>query len=409
MKISLVPFSSLSIQFWFFLVISPMISSPILAEETATAVVERVTAIRESEDKQEIISDDFERVAAIYIANRAGPAFDDKVMFVEDLIVSQVADLGFVTLSREAVGDSLSGYGGGDAGATTELDKRLSDNTSALALARNLGASHIISVSIGSYARNKKQFRDTDGSYGGVATDIMQYVLRVPYKILDATRGGSLTSDTIKVSKTIRQSEGLIIEEGDLLNELFDEASQQIALSLDKRIKMGRVKESGQLADLVSLTVYCGMTDLSIPEVNKQDDGTYKIVANAYKLEPMSVTVEVDGMVVGTAPGTFPVRPGVAKIRLSREGFKEWARTINIYDKQILRVSLQMDESGYARWRENITFLQNLKDDAIITEADAELIRGKAKMFEQSGYRIDYRIDADKAPNIEINEKSLIR
>jgi len=380
-----------------------------IAEETVTTVVERVTTTREREEKKEVIADDFERVAAIFIANRAGVDFDDGVMYLEDLIVSQVADLGFVTLSREAVIDSLSGYGGGSSDPATELDQRLLDNTSALALARNLGASHIISVSIGSFARNKKQFRDTEGSYGGVSTDIMQYVLRVPYKILDATRGGSQTADTIKVSKTIRQTEGLVIDQGDLLRELFDEASQLIAVSLEKRIKEGRVKESAQLADRVELTVHCGMTDLSIPDVKKQDDGTYMIIANAYKLEPMSVTVEVDGMVVGTAPGTFPVRPGVAKIRLSREGFKEWARTINIYDGQVLSVSLQMDESGYARWRQNITFLQGLKQGAIITEAEAELIRGKAKEFEQSGYRRDYRVDADKFPDIEINEKSLIR
>lgn len=383
--------------------------SSAMAQETVTTVVERVTTIREREEQKEIIPDDFERVAAIFVANRAGASFEDKVMLVEDLVVSQVADMGFSTISREAVIDSLSGYGGGSSNPTTEIDKRLLDNTSALALARNLGASHIISVSIGSFGKNQKQFRDTDGSYGGVSTNVSQYVLRIPYKILDATRGGSLTSDTIKVSKTIRQTDGLTIESGDLLNELLDEASQQIALSLDKRIKMGRVKESGQLADLVELTVHCGMTDLSIPDMKKQDDGTYMIVANAYKLKPMRVTVEIDGMVVGSAPGTFPVRPGVAKIRLSREGFKEWARTINIYDGQVLDVPLQMDASGYKRWRENISFLQNLKHGAIITEAEAELIRGKAKMFEQSGMRIDYKIDADEAPDVEIHEKSLIR
>lgn len=380
-----------------------------LAEETVTTVVERITTTREKQEKKEIVPDEFEQVAAIFVANRAGKAFNDEVMLVEDLIVSQVSDLGFVTLSREVVMDALSGYGGGKSDVATELDKRLLENTSALALARNLGASHIISVSIGSFARNKKQFRDTDGSYGGISTDVSQYVLRVPYKILDATRGGSLTADTIKVSKTIRQTDGLVIEEGDLLNDLLDEASQQIASSLEKRIKQGRIKDSAQLAERVDLTVHCGMTDLSIPDVKKQEDGSYQIVANAYKLEPMSVTVEIDGMVVGTAPGTFPVRPGISKIRLSREGFKEWARTINVYDGQVLNVSLQMDEAGYDRWRENISFLQNQKDGAVITEAQAELIRGKAKEFEQSGMRIDYRIDADKAPDVEIHEKSLIR
>ena len=189
----------------------------LFAQDSVTTVVERVTTIRETEERKEVMPDDFERVAAIFVANRAGKAFDDQVMFVEDLIVSRISDLGFVTLSREVVTDALSGYGGGNVDPATELDKRLSENTSALAFARNLGATHIVSVSIGSFARNKKQFRDTDGSYGGISTDISQFILRVPYKILDATRGGSMTSDTIKVSKTIRQSEGLVVEEGDLV------------------------------------------------------------------------------------------------------------------------------------------------------------------------------------------------
>ena len=217
-----------------------------------------------------------------------------------------------------------------------------------------------------------------------------------------------MTADTVTVSKTIRQSQGLVIEEGDLFNELLDEASLKIAGSLEQRIQSGRVKDAEALPDRVSLTVTCGMTDLSIPDVEKQADGSYKIVANAYRLEPMSVTVEIDGLVVGSAPGTFQVKPGISKIRLSREGFKEWARTINVYDGQVLQVSLQMDEAGYARWRENISFLQGLKEDAKISDAEAEKIRGIAKMFEQSGYRIDYKIDSKKAPDVEINRSSLL-
>jgi hypothetical protein len=56
-------------------------------------------------------------------------------------------------------------------------------------------------------------------------------------------------------------------------------------------------------------------------------------------VQAMDVTVELDGVALGSAPGIIPGRPGLHKIRLSREGFDPWERTINIYDGQNLRVA----------------------------------------------------------------------
>ncbi len=62
---------------------------------------------------------------------------------------------------------------------------------------------------------------------------------------------------------------------------------------------------------------------------------------------------------------------------------------MNIYDGQTLRVALQMSAAGYARWADTTSFLARLDNNRKLTDAEAEKIRGLAKFFSQSHYRID--------------------
>lgn len=385
-----------------------ILSGVLVAQEKAATIVERTSTIQEREERVASQAKP-DHVAAIFIANRAGAHYDDKVLFFEDLVVSRITDLGFTIISREAVVEAVSGYGGGEADPENELDQRLADNTSALALARNLAASHIISVSLGTLNQTSRKFADTDGSYGGIATNNTRYTLRAQYKILDASNGGSLTADTLTVSKNLRQSEGLVVDDADIINQLLDEASQKIADSLSRKVQQGLVETENTKADLVSLSVSCDMSNMALPEIVEQENGSYAKTEKAYPIEPLNVTVEIDGMVVGTAPGTFEVRPGISKIRLSREGFREWSRTINIYNGQSLHVSLDPQDALLKRWRTEREFLEKISNQSIITKAEAARLHGIAKMYEQSGYKIDFKVDADEFPDIEINENSLVR
>ena len=106
-------------------------------------------------------------------------------------------------------------------------------------------------------------------------------------------------------------------------------------------------------------------------------------------VQPLDVTVELDGIALGSAPGAFQAYPGLHKLRLSREGFDDWERTVNIYDGQTLRVALQMSAAGYARWADTTAFLASLDNKRKLTDAEAEKIRGLAKFFSESHYRVD--------------------
>src|SRR5205085_11450984 len=129
-------------------------------------------------------------------------------------------------------------------------------------------------------------------------------------------------------------------------------------------------------AKMADFAIECSMTDLAIPEVIKTDAGEYMIGANRYRIEVMSSTVALDGIVLGSTPGPFQAGPGLHKIRVSREGFKDWEQTINIRDGLRLNVAMQLSPEGYDRWRANVDFLQGMKDKAKFADADVKRIEG---------------------------------
>ena len=213
-------------------------------------------------------TDQPQRKAAIFVDNRAGKAFDNKVPLLEDFITSRVTEQGFSVLSREVLINAFKDYSTVESkvsgtnvpeskleqqlsddvyalkmmqaigemffdsfkGIPTEepkvsapeappvnLDQQLSRNSSALRLAQMMGADYIIAASITSFGMEKKAFEGY-----GVKTINLIHNLRVSYKIHEAVQGGSLVADTVKVSKTTRFTEGSHTEDTDMINELLD-------------------------------------------------------------------------------------------------------------------------------------------------------------------------------------------
>ena len=334
------------------------------------------------------------RKAAIFVENRAGNDLNNKVSALEDFLTSRITGKGFSILSREVLINSLrnyppeSGDGEGEPSAA-KLDKLLSNNTSVLRLAQMMDVDYIIAASIASVGTEKKVFRGY-----GVETVNLVTTLRVSYKILEAVYGGTLVADTVKVSNTMRSTESSHTESSDMINELLDNASVMIAESLMQK----QLAQTPQKADLAEITISCGMQDLaqlptSVPDIRLTEKQKIVIENNNPEVQALDVTVELNGTVIGSAPGLFKASPGLNKIRLSREGFKDWERTINITNGQSLKVALQMTDAGYKRWKDNTDFLYLLKKDEKLTEAEVERIKGLAQMFRQSGFKVDIKED----------------
>ena len=114
------------------------------------------------------------RKVAIFVENRAGNAFNDKVSVLDDLITSRVTE----KIEQEASAfnrellinaiNALKSYSTPEAKASgetnisdakssgTKTDQRLSNDTSALRLAQTMGADYIIITSLTSFGVVKK-------------------------------------------------------------------------------------------------------------------------------------------------------------------------------------------------------------------------------------------------------------
>jgi hypothetical protein len=279
---------------------------------------------------------------------------------------------------------------------TTKLDQALSDNTSALRLAQSLGADFILIPVITSYGTEKKTY-----TADGISTINVLHNLRVGYKIVEAGAGGEIKGDTVLASKTIRQSGNLQVDNNDVINELLDDAAGQLAATIVQ--SASSLPTTVAKDKMVSFNIACSMTDprqqpILVSAVSVSGDGKLITTNPPIAVQPLDVTVELDGLAIGSAPGAFQAYPGIHKLRLSREGFDSWERTVNIYDGQTLRVALQMSAAGYARWADTTAFLATLDNRRKLTDAEVAKINGLAKFYSESHYRVDTK------ENVHINK-----
>ena len=330
-----------------------------------------------------------QRKIAIVVQNRGSAGLNDKVAVLEDLVTSRVAGKGFAVISRDEVTRSLKNYTNGKEpnGELNQVDRSLEDSSSALRLAQNLGADYLLVPSIVSLGTEKKTYAGN-----GINTVNVTLRLRVTYKIAEAGEGGAVRGGAVLAEKTFRQTEGVATESSDVINELLDDAASQLA----DAIVVGGKSLPAEVAKaaLVKFDVACTMTDprqqpILISALGLTADNKVVLNSQPIPLQALDVTVELDGVAIGSAPATLQGRPGLHKIRLSREGFDAWERTINIYDGQKLRVALQMSDAGYARWAETTAFLAGLDANRKLTDAEVKRIEGIAEFFKNSHYRVD--------------------
>lgn len=344
--------------------------------------------------------------AAIVVTNRISASENNKMAIIEDLVISKVADLGWRFISSEVVINAVSGLTKDN--TENAVDKLLSDQTSSLQLAQTLGANYLFFVSLVSYDSEKREVN----AYG-VQYSKTDYKLRLAYRIIDGGSGHTLTSQTALASRSIQQDKHATTTTGNIFNDLAEKAAVDIANDLRMKLEQDKIAAPTDIeTTFASFQITVGLSDIMIPEVIFDDNGQAHITANQSNVEPLAVTIELNGLTMGTT-GTsgsltqFQARPGLHRLRLSREDLVPWERMVNITDGMKFNVTMQLTDTGLARWTERTQFLQDLKRDEILTSAEAEALRGEARLLEQSGYKIDIKVDTEEGLRIEDN-RSLI-
>jgi hypothetical protein len=338
------------------------------------------------------------RKAALLVENRAGEEFKRLAALLEDQLSSRAAGQGLVMISRQLVTDTIAKEGSG-----AQWDALLSERTSALRLAQSLGADFVVLASLSSVTREERTFND-----GTLQLTSHNHVLRVAYRIAEAGEGGALVGDTIRVSRNIRGTQTAGIESTEIFNQLVDDAVSGLLKAFPAKVvqvaKTEVSKAAGIEVGIAAVPVDLTQNPLQLPDFRMGADGSVaKTAAGSVDVVLGDVSIEIDGVLVGTTPATLRLAPGFHKLRLTRPGFRTVEQTINPVAGLKLRPAMQMSEAGFNRWKENIAFLQAVEVNRKLTDAQVKAVEGFAKMLEQSGYRVDIREDN----KIQVNGKSL--
>jgi len=338
------------------------------------------------------------RKAALLIENRAGEEYKKLASQLEDQLSSRAAGMGLVLIGRQWVTDAIAKEGDG-----ARVDALLSERTSALRLAQSMGADFVVLASLSSVTREDRTFND-----GSLQVTSHNHVLRAAYKIVEAGEGGALVGDTVRVSRNLRGTQTGGIESTEIFNQLVDDAVEGILKAFPAKVRQVSKTEVAKApwieVGVAAVPVDLTQNPLQLPDLRIGADGSVsKGNAGLAEVVLADVSIEVDGVLVGTTPATLRLAPGFHKLRLTRPGFRTVEQVINPVAGLKLRPALQMSEAGFARWKENIAFLQGIEVNRKLTDAQVKAAEGFAKMLEQSGYRIDVREDN----KIQVNGKTL--
>jgi hypothetical protein len=176
---------------------------------------------------------------------------------LEDLVTARVAKLGFTTLTRDLAMDSMSkALTQPESGMTQEnkslseqfaialqkpgnveksLDEQLDKQGSVIRLAQLVNADLIIIVSIDSFETETRLFKGND--LAPVATTTIRKNLLVSYRLAFAATGAAAIGDSVRVTRTLRESESLNDETVGVPNDMLDEAATELAQKIAVAIR----------------------------------------------------------------------------------------------------------------------------------------------------------------------------
>lgn len=286
--------------------------------------------------------------AALFVQNRAGAPLEAQIDAFNDLVSTRLADAGFEVIRPQDVlarfaesRDAQSEQGLRQAVEILQTVKsegsadEPTQAASALRLAQLMNADYLVFASLISMGENR-----TSVQAYGMSQQQTVTTLRMALRVLEGGDGAQLYGDTVAVSEKIAQTANLQVEAGDLTNTLLDRGAVELA---------GRVR--GSLAKI----------EAAKPAAAALASVTVTATAEG-------ATIEVDGVAVGSAPGAFQLRPGVHRMRVAKEGYATWEKSVNVTDGQTLNIAMELSAEGLARKGE---LEEQARIDAIAREQSA--------------------------------------
>ena len=331
--------------------------------------------------------------AAIFVQNRAGKAYDDKIDVLNDMITARLTNEGFSIINKHDVISRFREARDQEPQLKKTINKLESGNiedalkdASALRLAQMIRTDYMIFATITSIGHITKRFTGKNTSYG-VNNEVTDFTMRITLKVMEADQGGTVYGDVVSVSERVAILDNLQIETSDIVNNLLDNGALQIAHNITDKvesIRNAKVNHTGSVPFIILTNIRNGM---------------------------VGAVVELDGAVIGSTnqeAGLFLAPPGIHTIKISREWCRPWEKTINIFADQKMTIALELSEEGKSQWKDITNFEAEMAKKAAETDkisAESYATRLTAE-GEKAKLEASYdRIDTSKVERLSVGDQ----
>ena len=342
---------------------------------------------------------------ALFVINRGGPELRSGLPAFKDAVAARTAGTGIEILTRDIVLDSAARLAG-EASAEADLDTLLSRRSSVLRLARDMDADYLLAVSLLGLEREHRRVEARE-----IAFDNDLFRVRAAWRLLDGATGAALAGDVVEVKRVVQRNRFVEEETPDLLQGLLLEAGEKVGESVRKRFAAEKIRRPAEPARTVTFHVTAILAGVHFPRAEIDREGRVRILAEKGPVAPLAVPVELDGITIGTTGTNGPplrAPAGIHRIRLSREDLVPFERMVYLHDGLTLDITMQLNEEGLRRWRENTRAYSELLRKTRLNDAEVEAVRGFAQKLRNSGYKVDVKVDTDEGVTVK-NSQSIFK
>lgn len=202
---------------------------------------------------------------------------------------------------------------------------------------------------------------------------------------------------------------------GDAQREMLAlDATDEIAAALAEKIAEKKIVLSGDAATTVDAEIVCTLEAMAFPLLKKNADGSYSFAETRGNTTLPGVALKIGGVDVQLNADGSPTRVALplnrpVLISASHRDILPVRRVVKIAkpgERVVIGVSLS--DAARERWKrdsaEISAAVRNAENEGKLTNAAVELIRGKAKFWENSGVRFSNSVSRE----IKVEEKSAL-
>lgn len=210
----------------------------------------------------------------------------------------------------------------------------------ALRIAQMLGANYLIVASMGDVSREHRSFKG-EGTSFKTSNEVDIFTMPMTARVLDGGNGAAVFGESITAADRIYQNGNLKIETNAVPDKLIETGTAKIAAAIAAAIENAGDDNSAT----VEFSVDCNVSGADIL---------------------------LDGAAIGSAPGDFSALPGPHQLKVEKQYFQPWERTVNIFPGQKLTVTLEFTTEGQAKFKDLAAFNQSqeLEKDERLAEVD---------------------------------------